>query len=187
MTISHKQFVSVLRSFGFVPWSRLEVKNGSSSRWVSGLVHSHTLSIGIFNPELSIDGLAFWAGFGAGVWMFSYDETDVFTKHTGYPGSLEIDADWSDMNLAGNIFIELDYKISDIFHVGIGLRWHILLANHTDEGRFYNFNGQNQSEPKRSSTASCFTISRTTPSTAANMSGSSHPESQTCDERWHCC
>lgn len=140
-------FIGIRLDSGFVPWSRMEVKGinatgGTSSRWMSGVVHSHTLSLGIFNPELSVDGLAFWAGFGAGLWFFNYSESDVFGQNTG------VDAKFSDTVFSGNIFVELDYKILDILHVGLGMRLHVLMANHTDDGRFYDFNGQSQSFAK---------------------------------------
>ena len=139
-------FIGIRLDSGFVPWSRLEVKapagfaaNPRSSRYVDGVVHSHTLSLGIFNPELSIEGLAFWAGFGGGLWIYSYSESDVFGIDSN------IDGDFSDINISGNIFVELDYKIADIFHVGFGIRTHFILADHTDEGRFYDLNDVNQS------------------------------------------
>ena len=82
---------------------------------------------------------AFWAGFGAGVWVFDYNEGDVFSTGSN------VDATFDEINLAGNIFVEIDYKIADVFHLGFGLRWHGLLAEHTDEGRFYDLNGVSQS------------------------------------------
>ena len=33
----------------------------------------------------------------------------------------------------------------DIFHVGIGIRQHFILADHTDDGRFYSFDNVDQS------------------------------------------
>lgn len=136
-------FIGIRLDHGFVPWSRMEVKvatpvNPRSSRYMDGMVHSHTLSIAIFNPELSIDGLAFWAGFGGGLWIYSYNENDVVR-------GLNVDADFDDINISGNIFVELDYKITDIFHVGLGARLHVLLADHTNDGRFYSLNGVEQS------------------------------------------
>lgn len=124
-------------------YSRLEVKNATpnnpqSSRWLDGTVANFNLSLGIFNPELSIDGLAFWAGFGFGVWYFDYRENDIF-------GTDGLDGEWNDTTFGGNIFVELDYKVLDILHVGIGLREHILLADWTDEGRFYEYNDTEQS------------------------------------------
>ncbi|MCO5169595.1 MAG: hypothetical protein M9894_24915 [Planctomycetes bacterium] len=143
-------FIGIRLDSGFVPWSRMEVKGanatgGTSSRWMSGVVHSHTLSLGIFNPELSIDGLAFWAGFGAGLWFFNYSESNIFGAENG---GNSINGKFSDTAFSGNIFVELDYKILDILHVGLGARLHVLMARHTDEGRFYDFNGQNQSFSK---------------------------------------
>lgn len=136
-------FIGIRLDHGIVPWARMEVKGvrngGTSSRWMSGFVHSHTLSLGIFNPELSIDGLAFWAGFGMGLWFYNFDESDVFNEASG------VDASFDDTNFAFNIFLELDYKITDILHVGIGFREHIIFASHTDDGRFYEFNGVEQS------------------------------------------
>ena len=145
-------FIGIRWDSGFVPWSRLEVKrspadtrgNPRSSREVSGVVHAHTLSLGIFNPELSIDGLAFWAGFGGGLWIYDYSEGDTFAGNQGGGGGFD-NVDFQDINVSGHIFVELDYKIADIFHIGIGIRQHFILADHTDEGRFYDINGTEQS------------------------------------------
>ncbi|MGE0712669.1 MAG: hypothetical protein AB7N76_09065 [Planctomycetota bacterium] len=125
-------FIGIRWDSGFVGWSTLRVRGvpGTTSnreRDVAGVVHAHTLSLAIFNPELSIDGLAFWAGFGAGLWVYDYHENSV---------------DFSSSNMSGNVFIELDYKIADIFHVGVGLRQHFLLATHTDDFQFADINGQ---------------------------------------------
>ena len=128
-------FIGIRIDSAFAPLADLEVRGGVGgggnrrTETVRGLVHSHTLSLGIFNPELSVDGLAFWAGFGAGLWIFNFNENDVFGAGTG-------DVDFTETNLSGNIFIELDYKIADIFHVGIGIRQHFLLADHTDDSAF---------------------------------------------------
>lgn len=139
-------FIGIRIDSGIAPNGRLEVKgvrNGAvSSRMLNGYVHSHTLSLGIFNPELSVDGLAFWAGFGGGLWIYNFNESDVFS---GQSSANTADADFDDINISGNIFVELDYKIADIFHVGIGIRQHFILADHTDDGRFYSFNGTEQS------------------------------------------
>jgi hypothetical protein len=140
-------FISIRWDSGFAPWSRMEVKGRTSSgnlssRWMSGVVHNHTLSLGIFNPELSVSGLAFWAGFGAGIWVYNYNEADVF----GDTSDQGIDAEFSDTNISGLVFIELDYEISDTFHVGLGIRQHALLADHTNDGRFYEFNGVQQTK-----------------------------------------
>lgn len=133
-------FIAIRLDSGFVPWSRLEVKlatanNGRSSRHMSGVVHSHHLGLGIFNPELSIDGLAFWAGFGMGLWFFNYNENDIVQG---------VDGDWQETAFGAHIFVELDYKISDIMHVGLGLRFHALNADWTNDGRFYDLNGASQ-------------------------------------------
>lgn len=140
-------FIGIRWDSGVVPWSRMEVKidstaigggNPRSSRYMDGNVHSHTLSIAIFNPELSTTGLAFWAGFGAGLWFFDYHESNII-RESG------IDGDFTDTTFSGNIFVELDYKIADIFHIGIGTRVHVLMADHTDDGRFYDLNDVEQS------------------------------------------
>lgn len=144
-------FIGIRLDAGFVPWARLEVKGApgggpgfarpNSSRWCDGNVVNFNLDLGIFNPELSIDGLAFWAGFGGGLWVFNFREDGVF--NTDDFGT-SVDAEWSDINISGNIFCELDYKILDILHVGAGLRFHFLMADQTDDGRFYEFNDRQQ-------------------------------------------
>jgi hypothetical protein len=133
-------FIGIRLDVGTVPlYSRLEIKNGTSSGYLQGTVANFNLSLGIFNPELSIEGLAFWAGFGLGLWYYDYNEDDIFGSSTG------VDGEWNDTNIGGNIFVELDYKLTDIFHIGIGLREHIILADHTNDGRFYEFNDVEQS------------------------------------------
>ena len=91
---------------GFSP-----VPHVRSSRWMDGTVSNFNMSLGIFNPELSVSGLAFWAGFGFGAWFYNFDENDVFGEGTG------VNASFDDMNISGNVFVELDYKIADIFHM----------------------------------------------------------------------
>ena len=130
-------FISIRIDSNVVPWSRMEVKvpspiNPNSSRHMSGMVHSHFLNIGLWNPELSDDDLVMWAGFGAGVWIYDYSEADIIPQ---------VDGEFSDYNLAGNAFLELDYKVIDIFHVSFGVRLHGIWADHTDDGRFYKING----------------------------------------------
>lgn len=121
-------FIGIRLDHGIAPLANLEVRSGVNGRdTIRGFVHSHTLSLAIFNPELSVDGLAFWAGFGAGLWVYDFQENNVNTGNI----------DFSDTNLSGNIFIEIDYKIADIFHVGIGIRQHFLLADQTDDSRYY--------------------------------------------------
>lgn len=139
-------FIGIRWDSGFVPWAQLEVKDASNdTEKASGFVHAHTLSIGIFNPELSIGGLSFWAGFGLGLWFYNFEDNDVdfngadakisFSKSDGFFGKEDA------INLSGNIFIELDYEVAEIFHIGLGLRQHVLLADHTNLGRFYEVNG----------------------------------------------
>ncbi len=131
-------FIGIRWNSSAIPFARMEVKSGggpgASSRYMDGIVHNHTLGLGIFNPELSIDGLAFWAGFGGGLWIFDFSETGVFS---GSPGTHS----FNEVSIGGFIFVELDYEIADIFHIGLGLKQHVILADFTDEGRFYEFNG----------------------------------------------
>lgn len=140
-------FIGIRWDSGFVPWAQLEVKDANNdTEKAYGVVHSHTLSIGIFNPELSIGGLSFWAGFGLGLWVYDFNDNDVsFNSGTDVSVSFSetdgILGDEDAINLSGNIFIELDYEVADIFHIGLGLRQHILLADHTNLGRFYEING----------------------------------------------
>ena len=121
-----------------VPWSHMLVRNtgkttaGSSFRTMRGFVTCTSLSIAIFNPELSaVPNLAMWAGFGADIWNYHYN-TLIATA-----GGTTRRYQYIDYNLGGNFFFNLEYKITDIFHVGIELREHIVYAPQTERGQFY--------------------------------------------------
>ncbi|MCA8921531.1 MAG: hypothetical protein KDD82_06950 [Planctomycetes bacterium] len=138
-------FIGIRLHSNFALQAQLEVKaingaGGVSSRHADGIVSNHGLSLGIFNPELSVGGLAFWAGFGGSLWIYDFNESGILSD-----GDLQVNADWSDSNISGHIFIELDYKVADIFHIGVVYVQHAVLADHTDEGRFYSLNGVDQS------------------------------------------
>ncbi|RMG15741.1 MAG: hypothetical protein D6731_07680 [Planctomycetota bacterium] len=127
-------FIGIHIEGGAMPVSRLEVKSGpNNSEDIGGLFHSYSVGLAIFNPELSVDGLAFWAGFGGSLWLYNFSESDVFVTGDKY--------EFNDSNIGGFIFIELDYEIVDVFHIGLSLRQHVLLADHTNDGRFYEVNG----------------------------------------------
>jgi len=132
-------FIGIRLDYGAEPWSRLNVRidgpAGSFKHHVYGVVHAPTLSIGIFNPELSIKDLAFWAGLGGGLFIYSY--------HSNFEAGHTIDYD--KINFAGNVFIELDYKIVDQFHIGVGLREHVIFAPQTDDGRFWDIDSASAS------------------------------------------
>jgi len=138
-------FIGIRLHSNFALDAKLEVKavngaGGVSSRYADGIVSNHGLSLGIFNPELSVGGLAFWAGFGGSLWIYDFNENEILSD-----GDLDVSADWNDSNISGHIFIELDYAIADIFHVALLYKQHFLIADHTDEGRFYDLNGALQS------------------------------------------
>ena len=121
------------------PLARLEVKpggsaNAASSRHVDGNVISGYVSVAIFNPELSSENLAWWAGLGVGGWYMLFEEDNV--QNSG----IQTEVEFEEILPAGKVFIELDYKISDNFHIGLGIAAHVLYSTHTDDGRFYDVN-----------------------------------------------
>jgi hypothetical protein len=133
-------FIAIHFEAAISPLARLEVKPGgsanqASSRHADGNVSNAYLSLAIFNPELSNENLAFWAGVGAGVWYFDFQEGSVQGG-----GGLRADVDFQELSPAGKVFIEIDYKISDTLHVGFGFATHIIYSEHTDDGRFYEVN-----------------------------------------------
>lgn len=133
-------FIAIHFEAGVSPYARLEVKpggsaNARSSRHADGIVSNAYLSLAIFNPELSNENLAFWAGVGAGVWYFDFNEDSVQNN------AVPTDVEFQELTPAGKLFIEIDYKVSSIIHIGFGFATHILYAEHTDDGRFYDVNG----------------------------------------------
>jgi hypothetical protein len=135
-------FIGIRFDSGLAPIARMRTRipipgdpnSPNSERAVDGYVHSHHLSIGIFNPELSVENLSLWAGFGFGLWFYQFDEEEVYRN----AANDQIDAEWDDVNFGTNIFVSLDYKIADIFHVGIMYRLHAIHAPQTDDGRFFD-------------------------------------------------
>lgn len=120
--------------------SRLEVKpggsaNARSSRHATGLVSNFYLSVAIFNPELSNEDLAFWAGVGGGFWYFMFDEDSVQN------GAIPTDVEFEDYVPSAKVFFEIDYRISQTLHIGFTFATHVLYAKFTDDGRFYDVNG----------------------------------------------
>lgn len=141
-------FIAIRWDSGLAPFPQLEVRNanptGGYRRDIDGFVHAHTLSIAIFNPELSTGGLAFWAGFGLGVWIYDFNESVSGVNYSfdtvdGIMGKEDA------LNLSGNVFIELDYEVMEVFHLGSGLRQHFLLADHTTNDSFVEVNGSSTS------------------------------------------
>ncbi len=122
-------FIGIRVSSGFVGWSRLRVRaqdGGQTFRSTArGIVHGHTISLALFNPELSTIGLAFWAGFGGGLFLYDYEEPGRFTPTT------TTDEELDDVSLSGHVFVELDYRVVDVFHIGLGLRQHLLVGDNS--------------------------------------------------------
>jgi len=119
-------FIGIRWDSGLAPRSRADVDGlvggARISRRTRGVVHAHTLGLAIFNPELSVPNLALWAGFGAGVFAYDYDEPQALR------GATQVD-DLEGFSFSVNVFVELDYRIVDVFHVGLGLRQHALLGD----------------------------------------------------------
>ncbi len=121
-----------------IPWSHMLVRNtgkvatGSSWRTMKGFVVCNSLSIAIFNPELSaVPNLAMWAGFGVDWWNYHYNQL-IRTA-----GGTSRRYQYIDYNFGGNLFFNLEYKINDFFHVGFEIREHIVYAPQTERGQFY--------------------------------------------------
>jgi hypothetical protein len=125
------------------PWSRLRVRatgalGQSSLRTIKGVVDCTSVSIAIFNPELSYPAnLAMWAGLGLDAWIYHYSENDI-----SFIGQRYV---YQDYNAGLNFFFDLEYKVADIFHVGFFVREHLVYAPQTELGEFYHVNGHTAS------------------------------------------
>jgi len=136
-------FIAIRWDSGFAPAASLEVRSQTTANGredIGGTVQAHTLSIGIFNPELSTGRLAFWAGFGLGAWVYNFSERVNGVRYS-FDEVDGIMGDEDALNLAGNVFIELDIEVMPTFHIALGLRQHFLLADHTTLGNFAQVNG----------------------------------------------
>lgn len=145
-------FIAIRLDGAFVPWSHLLVRinntTGFSDNLVPGVAGNVSLTIGIFNPELSTAAgpLAFWAGFGPEVWFWSYHANNVSSAGTFH--TVDFNGKNS-LNLGGQIFIEADFKIMDILHFGLGFREHIIVAPQVKDGRYWDLDGGSASLGKR--------------------------------------
>lgn len=133
-------FIAIHFDLAHSPYSRLEVKpgadpSGRSSRHAWGSVTTGYVSVAIFNPELSSEKLAFWAGVGLGFYYQDFRERSV--QNNVFPTKVES----QELTPSSKVFIELDYKISDTLHVGGGIATHFVYADFTDDGRHYDVNG----------------------------------------------
>jgi len=131
-------FIGIRFDSVLLPFSHMVVRNvgktstTDSNRSMRGFVDCSSISIAIFNPELSAaPNLALWAGFGVDVWSYHYDQ--LIAGATGTSRRYQ----YVDFNLGGNMFFNLEYKITDIFHVGVELREHVVYVPQTERGRFY--------------------------------------------------
>jgi hypothetical protein len=125
------------------PLSRMRIRTtnisgGSSLRNMKGFVDCTSLSVAIFNPELSYPArIAMWAGLGVDVWFYHYYENNISFLGQRF--------DYQDFNVGLNFFFDLEFKITDIFHVGAGFREHLVYAPQTEVGEFYHVNGHQAS------------------------------------------
>jgi len=129
-------FIGIRLDNTLVPFTYLRVrdaanaldKNGDHHRSIPGFVDLTSLSIAIFNPELSFaPNLAMWAGFGVD-WINYHYSASAATAHY----------EFIDYNFGGNFFFDLEYKITDIFHIGFEWKEHIVYAPQTERGEFYH-------------------------------------------------
>lgn len=136
-------FIGIHFDAALAPYVQLRVKPGgnvndtNAEKKADGYVSHFYLSLAIFNPQLSTENLAFWAGAGAGVWYFDFDEDDVQDA-----SPLQTDVSFQELVPAAKVFVELDYRITQTIHIGFGAAGHVLYAEFTDDGRFYDVNGQ---------------------------------------------
>ncbi len=131
-------FIGIRLDTAGAPWSHFRVRDaqqtldtGDHSRFIQGFFDVTSLSIAIFNPELSFaPNLAMWAGFGLDVWSYHYDAL------IGSQGTSRR-YQFVDFNAGGNLFFNLEYRIVDVFHIGMELREHVVYAPQTERGEFY--------------------------------------------------
>lgn len=129
------------------PLSRMRIRlpsfNTDSTRTMKGFVDCTSLSVAIFNPESSYPAnLAMWAGLGVDLWWYHYAEIEQVS--IGGPPTEHVH--YIDQNVGLNFFFDLQYKITDIFHVGIGFREHLVYAPQTEVGEFYHIDGHQASD-----------------------------------------
>lgn len=131
-------FIGIRLDNVYVPFSHIRVRNtgrtstNSSTRLAEGFLNLTSLSIAIFNPELSAaPNLAMWAGFGVDLWEYHYNS---FIHTSAGQARRYQYVDW---NVGGNFFFNLEYKISDLFHIGFEWREHVVYAPQTERGQFY--------------------------------------------------
>jgi hypothetical protein len=137
-------FIGIRLDSVAVPWSHMRVADFGQSQTTNdthhdmqGFVDVTSLSIAIFNPELSAaPNLAMWAGFGADMWNYHYAEL-----FGGAPAG-HIEYAYIDYNFGGNLFFNLEYKLADIFHIGFEIKEHIVYAPQTERGEFYKVNSE---------------------------------------------
>ncbi|MBI3724747.1 hypothetical protein HY251_12450 [bacterium] len=147
-------FIGVRLEEQMIGWARMEVREGPggisgnhNKRHMDGIVNYNSLSVAIFNPELSYPAnLVMWAGFGVDLWYYNFADRDI--RRPGPGGTFDNEQyTFYDWNVGGNAFFDLEYKITDIFHVGIEIREHVLYAPQTERGEFYKINGHTQGKP----------------------------------------
>jgi hypothetical protein len=130
-------FISIRLDTTILPFSHIETRtinssSGDGRRYTPGYLDMTCLTVGIFNPELSAaPNLAMWAGLGLDAVFYHYGGLIAGNHYT-----------YVDQNVGGEFFFNLEYKIVDIFHVGLEWREHVLYAPQTEEGRgFVKVNG----------------------------------------------
>jgi hypothetical protein len=146
-------FIAIRLDGGFCPWSHLlaRVDRGNgffSDELVPGLAVNSSLTIGIFNPELSTAAgpLAFWAGFGPEIWYWNYHSNNVTISGVDH----QIDfSGKNSLNFGGQIFVEADFKVMDIMHFGLGFKEHIVVAPQVKDGRYWTLDGGSASNGKK--------------------------------------
>jgi hypothetical protein len=139
-------FIGVRLDTVVVPgYSRMQVspeggsKSGASpGRHINGTVDCTSISIAIFNPELSMPSpgaLAMWAGLGLDLWFYDYVSDGI-----SFQSKFQSDFSFN-TNPGMNMFFDAEFKISDNFHIGLGLKDHVLYAPQTERGEFYQIGG----------------------------------------------
>jgi hypothetical protein len=145
-------FIAVRLENATDPIARMRVRlpnfgNDSTRHAQHGFVNCTSLSVAIFNPELSWPAnIAMWGGLGLDLWTYHFVDRGINSSNQVVRFTTDFQHNFVfNANPGLNFFFDLEYKIIDIFHVGIMYRQHIIYAPETELGEFYKINGSTAS------------------------------------------